>query len=57
MARLVKRLTLDLGLGHDLTVLGIEPHTELCADNPEPARDSPSLQLSAPSLLKLSLLK
>ena len=33
----VKRLTLDFGLGHDLTVHGFEPCVRLCADNAEPA--------------------
>ena len=43
MAGSVKRLTLDFGSGHDLTVLEIEPHVRLCPDSTEPARDSPSL--------------
>ena len=36
-ALLVEHLTLDLGLGHDLTVRGIEPRIWLCADSVEPA--------------------
>ena len=39
---MVKRLSLDLGSGHDLIVCGIGP----CADSTEPAWDSPSLSLS-----------
>ena len=53
VAQLVKRPTLDLCSGYDLTVLGFEPHIELCADGVEPAWDL-SL-LSAPPLLVLSL--
>ena len=50
-AQAVKRLTLEFGSGHDLMVLGIEPHIRLCPDSTEPAWDS----LSAPSLLVLSV--
>ena len=59
MAQLVKRLTLDFSLGHDLTVCGFEPHIWLCADSAEPAWDSLSLSLSlsALTLLALSLSK
>ena len=51
MAQTVKRLTLNFGLGHDLEVHGIEPRVGLCADNAEPAWDSLSPSLSAPSLV------
>ena len=45
VAQLVKRLTLDLSSGLDLTVPGIKPHIRLCADSAEPAWDfvSPSV--------------
>ena len=49
MAQSVGRLTLDFGSGHDLTVCGFEPHIELCADSAEPASDSLSPFLSAPT--------
>ena len=55
MVRLVKRTTLDFGSGHDFVVREIEPHVGLCADSVEPAWDSLSPSLSAPSLLSLSL--
>ena len=42
MPQLVKRLTLDLSSGHDLTVCEIEPHVGLCADSIEPILDSVS---------------
>ena len=51
MAQLVKRLTLDFGSGHDLTVHGFEPRVGLCADSAEPAWES--LSLSLPCLLSL----
>ena len=35
MAQWVKRLTLDVGSGHDLTVCEIEAHVGLCADSTE----------------------
>ena len=56
VAQLVKRLPLDFGSGHDLTVRGFEPHVRLCADSSEPAWDSlsPSLCLSDLPLLSLS---
>ena len=51
-APLVTCLTLDFGLGHDLTVHEFKPHIRLCADSAEPAWDfSPSLVL----FLSLSL--
>ena len=37
MAQSVKLLNLNLGLGHDLTVSGIEPQVRLCMDSVEPA--------------------
>ena len=43
VAQLVKRLTLDLGSGHDLTVRDFEPHIGLCTDSVEPAWESLSL--------------
>ena len=36
MAQSVKRLTLDLSLGHDLMFHEIGPHVRLCADSTEP---------------------
>ena len=33
MAQLVQLLTLDFGLGHDLTICGTEPCSQLRADN------------------------
>ena len=56
MAHLVKRLTLDLGSGHDLMVCGIKPCNGLCADSMEPASDSLSLSASF-SLSKVNKLK
>ena len=44
----VKRLTLDFGSGHDLTVHGFEPLIGLCAGSAEPAWDSLCLPLSWP---------
>ena len=45
MAQSARRLTLDFGSGHDLSVREIEPHVRVCADNTEPAWGplSPSL--------------
>ena len=40
MAQLVKCLTLDFGLGHDLMVRGIKLCGGFCADSVEPAWDS-----------------
>ena len=48
MAQSVKRLTLDFGSDHDLTVHEFKPHVGLCTDNTEPAWDSLSLCLSPP---------
>ena len=55
MAQLVKYLTPDSGLGHNLEVCGIGPHAGLCANSTETAWDSISPSLSAPPLLSLSL--
>ena len=46
MAQLVEHLTLYLGLGHDLVVLGIQRPSGLCTDSVEPAWDSLSPPLS-----------
>ena len=62
MVQSFKRLTLDLGSGHDLTVREFEPYIGLCTDSAEPAwllgilsLSLPlSLSLSAPTLLLLS---
>ena len=54
MAQLVKRLTLGLGSGHDLTVCELEPCVRLCSDSIEPAWDSLSLSVCL-SLLSLCL--
>ena len=40
VAQLVKRPTVGVGSGYDLTVRGIEPHVGLCTGSTEPARDS-----------------
>ena len=56
VAQSVKRLTLDFGSSHDLTVREFKPHVGLCTDSTEPAWDSLSLlSLSAPTPLTLSL--
>ena len=55
VAQLVKRQTLDLGSGHDLTVHGMESHLRLCADSMEPTWDSLSLPVSLPFPHFLSL--
>ena len=57
MAQLVKRLTLDLGSGHDLTFRGFEPRVGLWADSTELAWESlsHSLSLPLPCVLSLSL--
>ena len=49
MAQSVKRPTLDLGSGHDLTVREFELHVGLCAGSAEPAWDSLSLSLPFPT--------
>ena len=51
----VKCPTLDLGLGHDLTVLEFEPHIGLHADREKPAWDSLSPSLPLPDSFTLSL--
>ena len=40
MAQWVKRLTLDVGSGHDLTLMSLSLTLGLCADGVEPAWDS-----------------
>ena len=57
VAQSVKRLTLDLGSGHGLTVPEFESCIGLCTDSMKPARDSLSLLLflSVPHQLSLSL--
>ena len=67
VAQSIKRLTLDFGSGHDLTVCETGPRVGVCTDSSEPAWDIPSLSLSlslplslplslsAPPLLVLSL--
>ena len=45
----------DFSSGHDLMVLGLEPHAWLCAESTEPALDSLSSSLSAPTLLLCAL--
>ena len=52
-AQSVKRLTLGFGPGHDLTVHGFEARSRLCADGMEPAWDSLSPSVSAPSCLHI----
>ena len=51
MAQPVKHLTLDFGSSHDLTVHGFELHVGLYADSADPAWDSLSSSVFAPSLL------
>ena len=53
--QLVKRLTLHLGSGPDLTVHELEPSVGLCAEGTEPAWDSLSPSLSLCLSLSLSL--
>ena len=57
VAQSVECPTLDFGSGRDLTVCESEPHVRLYASSTEPAWDSlsPSLSLSAPPLITLSL--
>ena len=40
MTEPVKRLTLGFSSGHNLMVLGTEPHVGLCANSMKPAWDS-----------------
>ena len=55
MARLVGCLTLDLSSGHDLAVSGFEPASASTPGSMEPAWDSLSPSLSAPSLCVCSV--
>ena len=55
VAQSVKPPTLDFGPGHDLTILGIEPHIGLCTDSVEPAWDSLFLSLCPCPTCSLSL--
>ena len=55
MALSVKRLTLELGSGCDLTVRGSDPQAGLCANSADAAWDSQLLPLSAPPARVLSL--
>ena len=61
VAQSVRRLTLDFGSGHDLTVREFGPRVGLCTDSAEPAWNSLSLSLclsaalSHVHLLSLSL--
>ena len=50
VAQSVKRPTLDIGSGHDLTVHEFKPHIGLCTDGMEAVWDSASPFLSAPPL-------
>ena len=53
---MVELLILDLSSGQDLVIREFEPHhIGLCTDGAEPAWDSVSPTLSAPSLLVRSL--
>ena len=56
-AQSVKRPTLGLGSGHDLTVRESEPRIRLCDDSVEPAWGSlsPPFSLPLPQLFSLSL--
>lgn len=45
----VKRLALDFGSGHGLTVREFEPRVGLCAGGVDPAWDSLSPSVSAPT--------
>ena len=55
MVQPVKRPTLGVGSGHDLTVREFESLVRLCADSAEPAWDSLSPSVSAPIPLRRSL--
>ena len=55
VAQLVKRLTLGVGLDHDLMVCKFKPYFGLYADGSEPAWDSVSLSLPLPQSLPTSL--
>ena len=53
-AHLVKRPTLDVSSGHDLTVHELEPRVRLCTGSVEPAWDSLFIPLSLSLLCSLS---
>ena len=53
VAQSVKHLTLGFCSGHELMVCEFEPRIRLCAESVEPAWDSLSPSLSAPTLLAL----
>ena len=55
VVQLVECQTLDFGSGHNLIVYEIKPCVGLCADIMEPAWDSLSASLIAPSLLACML--
>ena len=55
VAHRVRRLTLDLGSGHDLTVREFKPRAGLCTDGVEPAWESVSLSLGPSPACALSL--
>ena len=55
MAWLVKCLTFDFSLSHDLTACEFEPHVRLYGDGVEPAWDTLSPSLSSHPSIKLSL--
>ena len=59
VAQLVKQLALDFSSSHDLMILKLEPHVELCTDNMEPTWDSlsPSLSAHPPHSLSLKINK
>ena len=56
MVQSVGHLTLDFGLGHDLSVRKFNPHFRLCAGSVESAWDSLSLPLPCSCLHTFSLL-
>ena len=55
VAQSVKRLTLDLSSGHDLTVREFNPRLRLCTASVEPAWSSLSLSLCPSVIHALSL--
>ena len=54
-APLVKHLSLDFGLDHDLMVREIKPYVWLCTESMEPAWDSLSLSVPLSCMYVLSL--
>ena len=52
----VKRLTLDLGSGHDLTVCEFKPCIRLCANSVESAWDSVSPLCPSPTCVRVCTL-